>query len=390
METIAIISFVIGLLIGVLIAFVLRLVQAKTAQELANEIFNDAEKRRKDAQLEMLEAVKNNFSRLSTEALTRSTDQFIKLAHEKFSAQTERHNGELNTKKQLIDQQLVEMEKRLREVTDLVQSTDTDRQKQYGALEQQLTALNSTAHELRITLKDNRERGQWGERIAEQILQTAGFIEGINYTKQETNETSRKRPDFSFKLPNNLMLNMDCKFPLDNYVRCINSQVESERQTHRENFLKDVRTQVKQITSREYVNVEQSTVDCVLMFIPNESLMRFIHDEDPNLVDEALKSKVILCSPLTLFVVLAVIRQAAQNFALEQSSRDVLKLLSEFKKQWGEYNSEMTKVGSQIDRLQETYNGLVTTRKNKLDKPLNQVDELLKQYDEPLLLASGR
>lgn len=376
-----VVAFIFGLLVGLALALVLRVIQAKTAREIAGELFRDSEQRYKQAETALLEAAKNNFSRLSMEVLEKSNNNFLTLAQEKFGAQTERHVTELDSKKQLIDQQIAEVEKRLREVSGLVHSADQNRQQQYGALEQQLATLSVTANELGATLKNNRERGQWGERMALDILELAGFIEGINFTQQATIQGTGKRPDFTFMLPNGLVLNMDCKFPLDNYSRCVNAGNDADRQTYRTAFFRDVRTQIKQVVGREYINVEQSTVDCALMFIPNEGLMRFIHEEDPTLVNEALKSKVILCSPLTLFVVLAVIRQAAQNFALQQSSRDVLKLLDEFKKHWSTYVNDMTAMGKEISKLEDTYKRLINTRQAKLEKPLEKVDELLSQYD---------
>lgn len=376
-----VVAFIFGLLVGLALALILRVIQARTAREIAGELFRDSEQRYKQAETALLEAAKNNFSSLSMEVLEKSNNNFLTLAQEKFGAQTERHVTELDSKKQLIDQQIAEVEKRLQEVSGLVHTADQNRQQQYGALEQQLAALSVTANELGATLKNNRERGQWGERVALEILELAGFIEGINFTQQATIQGTGKRPDFTFMLPNGLVLNMDSKFPLDNYSRCVNAGNDADRQTHRTAFLRDVRTQIKQVVGREYINVEQSTVDCALMFIPNESVMRFIHEEDPQLVNDALKSKVILCSPLTLFVVLAVIRQAAQNFALQQSSRDVLKLLDEFKKHWTTYVNDMTAMGKDISKLEVTYNRLISTRQSKLDKPLERVDALLSQYD---------
>jgi hypothetical protein len=49
----------------------------------------------------------------------------------------------------------------------------------------------------------------------------------------------------------------------------------------------------------------------MLVFIPNEQIYGFIHENDFNLTVESLQKKVVLCSPLTLFAILAVIRQAS-------------------------------------------------------------------------------
>ena len=57
-----------------------------------------------------------------------------------------------------------------------------------------------------------------------------------------------------------------------------------------------------------------------------EQVYGFIHEQDHALLDDALRDKVVFCSPLTLFAVLAVIRQAVDNFRLSQTSHEILEL----------------------------------------------------------------
>ena len=112
---------------------------------------------------------------------------------------------------------------------------------------------------------------------------------------------------------------MDVKFPLDNYVRFLEAPSEPEKAKYRNDFLRDVKIKVKEVTTRDYINPEQNTVDYVLLFIPNEQVYAFIHEQDNTILDEGIKNHVILCSPMTMFAVLAVIRQAVENFSLEKN-----------------------------------------------------------------------
>ena len=67
-------------------------------------------------------------------------------------------------------------------------------------------------------------RGQWGERIAEDVLRLSGFLEGVNYLRQHTLTDSGGRPDYTFLMPNGLVMHMDVKFPLDNYLRFLDAE----------------------------------------------------------------------------------------------------------------------------------------------------------------------
>src|SRR3954469_23132189 len=136
-----------------------------------------------------------------------------------------RAGSELDGKKSLIDQQLVTMTGELDKVSELVRTLDGGQRKAYGELSNELrrqheglTALSEHTQQLREALASSKARGQWGERMAEDVLRLAGFVEGINYRKQVTLSTAG-RPDYTFLMPNGLVMHMDVKFPLDNYVR---------------------------------------------------------------------------------------------------------------------------------------------------------------------------
>ncbi|MEM3112519.1 MAG: DNA recombination protein RmuC, partial [Candidatus Anstonellales archaeon] len=89
-------------------------------------------------------------------------------------------------------------------------------------------------------------------------------------------------------------------------------------------------------------------------------------------------------SPLTLFAVLAVIRQAVDNFALEQTSNEILSLLGAFRKQWEEFLKKLEQVGKRIGDLQKEYDALITTRKTQLERPLKKMELLRTQRGLPV------
>jgi DNA recombination protein RmuC len=222
-------------------------------------------------------------------------------------------------------------------------------------------------------------RGQWGERMAEDVLRLAGFIEGVNYLKQKTLAEAATRPDYTFILPKGLKLNMDVKFPLNNYLKFLESKSENDQQHHRTLFLRDVRQRVKEVTGRSYINPADNTVDYVLVFIPNEQVYAFIHENDQLLLDEALRQKVILCSPVTLYAVLAVIRQAVDYFNLEKTAAQILSLLGAFNKQWSMFMQSFDKLGNRIEETQKEYQRLTTTRKNQLDRQISKIEDIRQQ-----------
>ena len=232
---------------------------------------------------------------------------------------------------------------------------------------------------MRSALANPKVRGQWGERMADDILRLLGFIEGINYLKQSSAEGSTTRPDFTFLLPQDLKVNMDVKFPLSSYLYYLNTESEVERDHHRDQFLRDVRARLKEVTVKDYINPQDGTVDYVILFIPNERVYSFVNECDPQLMDDALRAKVVVCSPFTLYAVLAVIRQAAQNFRVQGTATEMLALLGGFNKQWNMFAQSFDRMGKRIDELQGDFTALTTTRRNQLEKQLRKIEDLREQ-----------
>jgi DNA recombination protein RmuC len=304
-----------------------------------------------------------------------------------------RSTAELDGKKGLIDQQLVSMTGELGKVSDLVRELEHDRHKAFGQLTNELqrqhaglNALSEHTQQLREALANSRARGQWGERMAEDVLQLAGFLEGVNYRKQST-LAGAGRPDYTFLLPNGLVMHMDVKFPLDNYVRHLEADNDVERARYRDHFLRDVRDRVKELRTRGYLDAADETVDCLLLFIPNEQVYAFVQEHDRDAIDDAMRHKIVLCSPLTLYAVLAVVRQAVDNFRLERTSNEILGLLRDFSLQWEKYTGQLDRVQQRFDGVAKEYATLMTTRHRALQRPLDKIDSL--RLEEPALVDPG-
>jgi DNA recombination protein RmuC len=244
-----------------------------------------------------------------------------------------------------------------------------------------LAASTST---LREALASPQARGRWGERMAEDVLRLAGFVENVNYRKQVSVagvDGTKGRPDFAFDLPKGHVLYMDVKFPLASYLRYLDATTDPERAEHLRAFLRDVRARVKELADRRYgSDVERSdgaaSLDYVLLFLPNEQLSGFIHEHDPDLLDDALRQRVVMCSPLTLFAFLGVIRQAFDNFVIEQTSDEILALVGSFQQQWRRYVDSADKLKRHFQQVHAEFEHLTSTRERAVERPLRELEEL--------------
>jgi DNA recombination protein RmuC len=372
-----------GVLFGALVVLVVHVLRKKDTREIARALVSATEAEKIQDLEALLGRVRDSFGALSQEALKASTGELLKLARENLDGRVHLGEKDLESKKQLIDQNLSTMKGDIHKMQELVSRFENERARQYGELDVQLktaaretSRLQDTADHLRQALVSTKARGQWGERMAEDVLRLAGFVEGVNYIKQKVLDMAASRPDYTFWLPQGLKVNMDVKFPLNGYLRYLEADNESVRETHKTQFLRDVRTRIKEVTTRDYINPEEKTLDYVLVFIPNEQVYAFINQNDPAIIDEALRSKVILCSPFTLFAILAVIRQAMDNFSTAKAANDMLRLIGGFNKEWEKFRKSMDNMGRKIEDARDEFQKLATTRRNKLERPLQKIEDL--------------
>lgn len=322
-------------------------------------------------------------------AVNAALQQMLLIGREQLGAQAAAATADLSVKKDIIDARLGQIQTDVRsDIERLVaivgQLGDATSQR-FGQVDQSLRdhveitqRLSTTTQSLREALASPNNRGQWGERMAEDIIRSAGLIEHKQYLKR-TAVTGQERgiPDFTFLLPKGHVLFMDVKFPMAAYLRYLDATTDAERSVERATFLGDVRLRVKELARREYAQAdERPTIDNVLLFVPNETLNAFIHENDPDLIDEAMQQHVVICSPLTLFAFLGVIRQAFDNFMIEQTSHEMLQMLGKFAQQWGKYAQSVDKVKRQFDAVSNSFQELATTRRRALERPLKDLEAL--------------
>jgi DNA recombination protein RmuC len=327
-------------------------------------------------------------------SLETKVDSVDKLVAERVGGLSDSIGERVGGMSKSLGHQVTTMNAELGQLRGLVGQLQKERAQQHGQFVESLEAatrqqqlLANTTQSLRDALASPQARGQWGERMAEDVLRSAGMREGINYQKQRILSEGTK-PDFTFLLPNDRLLHMDVKFPVTNYLRHLEAPTDTEASALKDRFLRDVRDRVKELNNRGYAATD-TTVGYLLLFIPNESVYGFIHEHDTNLLDDALTQKVVLCSPTTLFAVLGVIRQAMDTFAVERASEEILDCLSSFGEQWQRFSGQIDKVERHISTLNNSFEELSGPRRRQLERQLDQIDDVrsrsLATADEPVL-----
>lgn len=362
------------------IIFIQPRTEAQRSAALFAQLERDRAAHEKDLELRLLES--------QSAVAQKQTESFLNLAKSHLKQETELGEQQLKARQQEIDKGLENIRTELKSVREFVTNTDKQRVESFGQIAEAVkqsrdvtASLQRDTQKLNEALSGSQSRGQWGERIAEDVLQIAGFIEGVNYKKQQTTGDG-SRPDFTFLLPDKRTLNMDVKMPMAAFRRYLEADTDFERDAAAKEFLRDTKSRIKEVTTRDYINPSEGTLDYTLVFIPNEQVYGFIHEQDAAIVDFALKNHVVICSPLTLFAVLAVIRQSADNFRLESKTREIQGAIGDFRAQWEKYKEQTQGVARAFKTASGKWDELTGVRERQLDKSIDKIDGLKDGSDQ--------
>jgi len=280
----------------------------------------------------------------------------------------------LNNHEKLLGEITRNLQKELKQSQEGV----IDLKTQNAAIREQLAntakiteGLQISTEGLRNLLANNRLRGEWGEQVAEDLLMAAGFVEKVNYLKQST--TTEGRPDFTILLPDGFRLNVDAKFPFDDLITYQEAKSPAEKKRALASFNTSIRNKIKGITSKDYIDAENQTLDFVVMFIPNEMIFSFVYEMLPDINQYASERKVVLAGPFGFTAVLRMIMQAHKNFHHEKSLMQILGLISKFQEEYEKFGDSMDRLGKQIDTAQRTFMEVEGTRSRQLTRVVEQI-----------------
>ncbi|GIW63634.1 MAG: hypothetical protein KatS3mg091_436 [Patescibacteria group bacterium] len=300
-------------------------------------------------------------------------NQIAEIYEDRFKHDKEDIHRDLEDKRKMFQELIEKVERQ-------IQQTDKERVSSFSKLQeainkqiQQVDKLTITAENLGKVLSNNQMRGQFGEQVAENLLKMAGFVKGTDYYVNTAQNSSSSRPDFSIFLPDKTKINVDVKFPYQNLKKAVETNDKEERRRLLNLFQNDVKKKIKDVAGREYINPDDKTVDFVILFIPNESIFSYIYEKMSDVWEEAMKNKVVLAGPFSFTAILRMVKQAYDNFRFQQNIQEIIVLIKKFQNEFNKFSAEFEKMEVYINRLQNQYNTIKTTRSNALSRVVDKI-----------------
>jgi len=311
-------------------------------------------------------------SKTSEVDLSKAIDTLVNQANDKLNDKSMLIQSDLSNKKDAI-------EKMIKTISDQLTTVEKERIGTFtnlrDAIENNLKItkeLSTTTEGLKRVLSNNQQRGAFGEKVAEDLLKMSGFVIGTDYTRQET--TGESRPDFTLYLPDKTKINIDSKFPYSNIVNMSEAPDTDQKNHYKKLFEADIKKKINDVTTRNYINPEDNTVDFVVLFIPNEMIFSFIYESFPDVWQDALNRKVVMTGPFSFTAILRMVKQAYENFRFQKNVQGIITQIKIFDTEFEKYNEEFLKIGDRIDSLHKQYDEVSNTRSKKLQKVIDKIN----------------
>ena len=296
-------------------------------------------------------------SEANNEKLERFQKNITDSLANRFDALNKQINDKLLEINKKVDEKLAEGFKgtaeTMAQVRERLQAIDT--------AQKNIEKLSTDVVSLRSVLEGNQSRGQYGEYQLSMVLHNVfGDTTGCyqeQYTMKKVKDGDDVRADAVVFMPEpNKMICIDSKFPFQDYQRIFETDNSEEKERLTKEFGNAVKKHITVIKDK-YI-VEGKTAPEALMFIPNDGVFAFVHQNLEEVIEYARSKKVILTSPSTLPAILVTINMVRIEVERSKNADEINKHLQRlakdfemFGREWDKFSNALEQTGKRREEL---------------------------------------
>lgn len=318
-----------------------------------------------------------------TAMLDRQFAERLKLVQEQLNTTTERLLKQRSEELDMANRnQMGAIIAPLREVmTEMKKSMDDNREsftRSTASLSEQLRQMHATTESLGLEAEKLSKalqtgpkiQGDFGEMKLNDLLDKFGFTKGVEYDVQYTMRDSKgnvihnddtndmMRPDVVLHYPDHKDVIIDSKASLTAFIGYVNAETDDERKAFLDEHVKSVRRHVDELSAKSYGKYSMeggTTLDFVIMFVPQEAAMQLAVSADASLWNYAFERNVIITGEQNLFSLLRLLQIAWTQQRQAENQEQVFGLANTLVERVGLFVERFDKLGKSFEAAQKSY-----------------------------------
>ena len=201
--------------------------------------------------------------------------------------------------------------------------------------------------------------------ILENILEKSGLVINREYFVQEylkdkngsyliNEQGNRMQPDIIIAYPDDRKVIVDSKVSISAYTRYASCNNREEQNSHLKDHLRSMRRHIDDLSKKNYQDYATS-LDFVMMFVPNEPAYLLALQNDPDMWHYAYDKKILLISPTNLIAALKLIEDLWKREYQNRNAQEIADRGAALYDKLVNFVESFTSVGEQLSRAQTTY-----------------------------------
>jgi DNA recombination protein RmuC len=321
----------------------------------------------------------------SRAALDANSQTFIKLANEIFGRNQESASASLSAREEAIKQLVEPLKLALAKQEEQSLAIERERRESTGKLSGQIEnlvkvqdLLQRETRNLTTALRRPEVRGRWGEITLRRVVELAGMSEHCDFTEQEhiSAEGGALRPDLVVRMPEERSIVVDAKTPLDAYLAAVEAESDEARREALARHARQVEERVRELGRKSYWEQFEHSPEFAVLFLPGDQFLSAALAEKPDLIDSALRQRIIVTTPSTLMALLKVIAYGWRQSRLTENAREIRELGQDLHRRLAVFVGHLQKVGRSFGSAIDAFNSAVGSMERNVLPQARKFSEL--------------
>jgi DNA recombination protein RmuC len=325
------------------------------------------------------------FGDLARDTLQINSEMFLQLARERLARQQAEATQALQQRESAVESLVKPIREALAKTEAQIQAIERERIDSFAAIKMQMelltTGQNLLSRETRNLVSALRRpdvRGRWGEITLRRLVELSGMTSHVDFTEQKhvIGDGGAIRPDMIVHMPEQRDIVVDVKTPLDAYLSAVEAQDDETRILQLRRHAQMVGARVRELASKQYWSQFERSPDFVVLFLPGDQFLSAALQENPELIDEALRQNVMLATPTSLVALLKALSYGWKQSSLAQNAAEVRRLGEELHKRLSVFAEHLTRLGKSLGGSVDSFNKAVGSLEQQILPAARRFPEL--------------